>query len=253
VAAAIRAQAACPPHAAGAVTKALRFSTPFTAAEFLQWCARRSTEQPMPTPPRYMENLWHLLVSFGRVGLFALGGGNGMIKMISDEAVHIRKWFTTDDFGSLLGMTFLFPGLTACKLSGMIGYRVAGIGGLIVAALAINIPGIILTSIGFLFLLNYISVPIVSELLLAMQFAAMALIGAVLFDLIRPAARRRKYWIGIVLTVGFFLAIELFRFKVVYCLLAYLALYVVAPFWTPAQQTARVAAAGGELPGPAAQ
>lgn len=204
----------------------------------------------MPTPSRYVESLSHLLISFGRVGLFALGGGNGMIKMISEEAVHIRKWLTIDDFSSLLGMTFLFPGLTACKLSGMIGYRIAGIGGLIVAALAINIPGIILTSVGFLFLLNYISVPIVSELLLAMQFAAIALIGAVLFDLIRPAARRRKYWIGIFLTAAFFLAIELFHLKVIYCLLVYLALYVIAPFWTPAEQSAHPAAAG-ELPRPA--
>jgi chromate transporter len=199
---------------------------------------------PTPTPTRYMETLWQLLISFGRVGLFALGGGNGMIKMISEEAVHIRKWFTVDDFSSLLGMTFLFPGLTACKLSGMIGYRVAGIGGLIVAALAINIPGIILTSIGFLFLLNYTNVPIVSELLLAMQFAAMALIGAVLFDLLRPAARRRKYWIGIFLTAAFFISIELFHLKVIYCLLIYLALYVIAPFWTPAEETAPSAAAG---------
>ena len=132
-----------------------------------------------------------------------------MIKMISEEAVDIRKWLSDDEFGSLLGMTFLFPGLTACKLSGMIGYRVAGTAGLIVAALAINIPGIVMTAVGFLFLLNYTSVPIVKELLLAMQFAAMALICAVLYDMIRPAAKRRKYWIGIFLTVAFFLAMVL--------------------------------------------
>jgi chromate transporter len=204
----------------------------------------------MSKTPEYFERLWKLLISFGRVGLFALGGGNGMIKMISEEAVHIRKWFSIDEFSSLLGMTFLFPGLTACKLSGMIGYRVAGIGGLIVAALAINIPGIILTSVGFLFLLNYTDVPLVKELLLAMQFAAMALIGAVLYDMIRPAAKRRKYWIGIILTVGFFLAMELFHLPVIVCLVVYLVLYVVAPFWTPASDSKRDAAVGDELPKP---
>ena len=125
----------------------------------------------MPTQTKFAqvksaEELWKILISFGRVGLFALGGGNGMIKMISEEAVDIRKWLSNDEFGSLLGMTFLFPGLTACKLSGMIGYRVAGIAGLIIAALAINIPGIVMTAVCFLFLLNYTSVPIVKELLL---------------------------------------------------------------------------------------
>jgi chromate transporter len=205
----------------------------------------------MPKTSKYVENLCNILISFGRVGLFALGGGNGMIKMISEEAVDIRRWFSIDEFGSLLGMTFLFPGLTACKLSGMIGYRVAGIAGLIVAALAINIPGIVLTSVGFLFLLDYTSVPLVKELLLAMQFAAMALIGAVLFDMFRAAAKRRTYWIGIFLTAAFFLAMELFHLKVIICLLVYLALYVIAPFWTPATETKRGAGVGDEIPTPA--
>jgi chromate transporter len=197
---------------------------------------------------RSTEELWKILISFGRVGLFALGGGNGMIKLISEEAVDIRKWLSGDEFGSLLGMTFLFPGLTACKLSGMIGYRVAGIAGLIVAALAINIPGIVMTAVGFLFLLNYTSVPFVKELLLAMQFAAMALIGAVLYDMIRPAAKRRKYWIGICLTVAFFLAMVLFHFPVVICLLCYLVLYILAPFWSPVAEPARGSTANDGLP-----
>jgi chromate transporter len=202
-------------------------------------------EPAMPAPSKFVDDLYKILLSFGRVGLFALGGGNGMIKMISEEAVQVRKWFSIDEFSSLLGMTYLFPGLTACKLSGMSGYRVAGIGGLVVAVLAINIPGIVLTSVGFLFLINYTHVPIVNELLLAMQFAAMALIAAVLYDMIRPAAKRRKYWIGIVLTVAFFLAMELLHLPVIVCLLVYLVLYIIAPFWTPAKDRPRVAIGSG--------
>lgn len=201
----------------------------------------------MSKPSKFTKDLWDISISFGRVGLFALGGGNGMIKMISEEAVEVRKWISIDDFSSLLGMTFLFPGLTACKLSGMIGYRVAGITGLIVAALAINIPGIILTSVGFLFLLNYTSVPIVKELLLSMQFAAMALIGAVLYDMIKPAAKRRAYWVGIVLTVAFFLAMELFHYPVILSLLVYLALYIIAPFWTPVPEAEQASAGDDRL------
>lgn len=201
----------------------------------------------MPKTASYAADLYKILVSFGRVGLFALGGGNGMIKMISEEAVHIRKWFSIDEFGSLLGMTYLFPGLTACKLSGMIGYRVAGLAGLIVATLAINVPGIILTAVGFLFLLSYTGLPVVKELLLAMQFAAMALIGAVLFDMLRAAAKRRKYWIGVFLTAAFFLAMELFHLPVIVCLLVFLALYIAAPYWTPAAPTTPSESAGDAL------
>jgi chromate transporter len=202
----------------------------------------------MSTTTDDLKRLYSILISFGRVGLFALGGGNGMIKMISAEAVHTRQWFSIDEFSSLLGMTFLFPGLTACKLSGMIGYRVAGIGGLIVAALAINIPGIVLTSVGFIFLLNYTNVPLVKELLLAMQFAAIALIAAVLYDMLRPAAKRRKYWIGLFLTAAFFLAMEFFHLPVIVCLLVYLVLYVIAPFWTPARDSLSAPSGGKDMP-----
>lgn len=189
--------------------------------------------EPSPQRAGFLQNLWDILISFGRVGIFALGGGNGMIKMISEESVDIRKWLSNDDFSALLGMTFLFPGLTACKLSGMVGYRVAGISGLVLAALAINLPGIILVGISFSVLLKYAHVPLVAELLLAMQYAAMALIGAVLYDMIRPAMKRRKYWIGIGLTVAFFLAMEAFHYSVVVSLLVFLALYIAAPFWSP--------------------
>lgn len=83
-----------------------------------------------------------------------------------------------------------------------------------------------------------------------MQFAAMALIGGVLYDMIRPAAKRRKYWIGIFLTAAFFLAMELFHLPVILCLLVYLALYMIAPFWTPAKESERSASVGDELPKP---
>jgi hypothetical protein len=41
------------------------------------------------------------------------------------------------------------------------------------------------------------------------------------------------------LTAAFFLALELFRLPVIVCLLVYLTLYVVAPFWTPVKDGER--------------
>jgi hypothetical protein len=57
--------------------------------------------------------------------------------------------------------------------------------------------------------------------------------------MIRPAAKRRKYWIGIFLTVAFFLAMVLFHLPVIICLLCYLVLYIAAPFWSPAVEPVR--------------
>jgi chromate transporter len=73
-----------------------------------------------------MGTLWHLLVSFGQIGVFALGGGSGMLKLIEEECVDNRGWLRAEEFTSLVGATFLFPALAAVKLAALIGLKVAG-------------------------------------------------------------------------------------------------------------------------------
>jgi chromate transporter len=86
-----------------------------------------------------------VLVSFGRIGLFALGGGNAMTKLIEAEVVNGRGWLTIEEFGSLFGLAFLFPGLTQVKLAAMIGQKVAGLPGCLAAVLGLNLPGLALS------------------------------------------------------------------------------------------------------------
>lgn len=65
--------------------------------------------------------LLQLSLSFLRVGIFSLGGGNAMTKMIQHECVTAHGWLSDEEFGSIFGLCFLFPGLTQCKLAAMIG------------------------------------------------------------------------------------------------------------------------------------
>lgn len=173
--------------------------------------------------------LGQLTLSFGKVGIFALGGGNSMIKLIQEECVGHRKWLTADDYTALVGATFLFPGLTAEKIAGMIGLRVAGTLGLVVAALGISLPGIILSAIFFSLMLANSGIPLVSKLLAAMQWGAMALIGGALFDMMRPHFGTRVSWLAIVLSAGLFCAMEFFGVNAIPALIAFLVLYMVLP------------------------
>ena len=134
-------------------------------------------------------SLWQLLVSFGQIGLFALGGGHSMLKLIEDEVVHQRGWVTLDEFSTLVGSTFLFPGLTAVKLSGIIGLKVAGVPGLVVSIIGITLPGLLLAAIFYSAIMAHKEHPIVKKLLVLMQYGAVALLGAALFSLAKPLAR----------------------------------------------------------------
>jgi len=171
--------------------------------------------------------LWDLIVSFGQIGIFALGGGDAMLKLIQSEAVTHRQWLTDSDYSSLLAMTFLFPGLTAAKIAGVIGYRVAGIAGLLTAVLALNLPGIVLVAIGFTVATKYMDRPIVQKILEAMKFGAMAMIAAVLTDMIVSAANHHSgSMLGVAVTILFFVALEFFDVPVIGGLLVYLCVFI---------------------------
>ncbi len=174
-----------------------------------------------------LQTLWALLSSFGEIGIFALGGGDSMLKLIETASVTNHHWVTDAQYSALLAMTFLFPGLTAAKISGMIGYHVAGLAGLLVAVLALNLPGIILVAVGFTIATRYIERLIVKKILEAMKFGAMAMIGAVLFDMMRSHYLHHKGSpLGVVLAVGFFLALEYWEVPVIPGLLSFLAIYL---------------------------
>ena len=91
-----------------------------------------------------LEATWQILLSFGRIGLFSLGGGKAMLKLIQEECVENRGWRTAAEFSSLLGVSYVFPGLTAVKLSALIGLKVAGVPGMLAGVLALNLPGLVL-------------------------------------------------------------------------------------------------------------
>lgn len=172
-------------------------------------------------------NLWDIIVSFGQIGIFSLGGGDAMLKLIETEAVDHHHWVTGDEYSSLLAMTFLFPGLTAAKICGVIGYRVAGIAGLLTAVLALNLPGIILVAVGFTVTLKNINRPIVKKILEAMKFGAMAMIGAVLCDMIVSAAGHHVGTVlGVALTLAFFAALEFLDTPVIPSLLIYVVAFI---------------------------
>lgn len=178
--------------------------------------------------PDLLHRLWELAISFGTIGIFSLGGGNSMIKLIQQEAVGHYHWMTAAEYNSLVGATFLFPGLTAEKIVGMIGLRVAGVLGLVVAALGISLPGIILSAIFFSLMLAKRDVPLVKKLLDAMQWGAMALIGGALFDMMRPQFGTHA-WLAVVLTLGLFVAMEFFGVGAILGLVVFLCLYMALP------------------------
>ncbi|ARG98548.1 chromate transporter [Legionella micdadei] len=124
-----------------------------------------------------MNNLLAIILSFGKIGFISLGGGNSMLKLLEYEAVTNRHWITSEEFVSMVGASFLFPGLTAVKLAALIGYKASGILGLILALTCLNLPGLILAVLGYQVLSSNNS-PVTHKIMVSVQYGALALLAA---------------------------------------------------------------------------
>lgn len=128
-----------------------------------------------------IKTLFAIVCSFGKIGIISLGGGNSMLKLLEYEAVSYRHWIGQEEFISMVGSSFLFPGLTAVKLSALIGYKAAGMLGLILAVACLNLPGLILAVLGYQLLSTHHG-PITRKIMIAVQYGALALLAAASFS-----------------------------------------------------------------------
>ncbi|WP_047981776.1 chromate transporter [Ornithinibacillus contaminans] len=91
-----------------------------------------------------MKTQWQLFLAFFRVGILGYGGGPASIPLVHKEVVDTYKWMSDEEFGDMLALANTLPGPIATKLAGYIGYRVAGVIGLLNALIATVIPTVLL-------------------------------------------------------------------------------------------------------------
>lgn len=162
-----------------------------------------------------MNTLLSLILSFGKIGLVSLGGGNSMLKLIEYETVVSNHWINHEEFARMIGSSFLFPGLTAVKLSALIGYKIAGISGLLLAVLSLNLPGLLIATLGYGWLSSHQN-PAAQKLMLIVQYGAVALLSAATFSIAQDL---------LTLNYSLLLMVSCLMFFIV------LAFFNTSPFW----------------------
>jgi chromate transporter len=162
-----------------------------------------------------INTLCAIMVSFGKIGLVSLGGGNSMLKLLEYEAVEYRHWIGQEEFIQMVGSTFLFPGLTAVKLSALIGYKAAGLSGLLLAVLCLNLPGLLFAVGGYAWLTSHDS-PFTKKIMVSVQYGALALLAAASFSIAQGVLEMYFSFALMIACVLFFIS---------------LAFLQVSPFW----------------------
>lgn len=162
-----------------------------------------------------IKTLYEIIFSFGKIGLVSLGGGNSMLKLMEYEAVTHRQWIGNEEFVKMVGSTFIFPGLTGVKLSALIGYKAAGLAGLLLAVFSLNLPGLLMAIAGYQWLTSHNS-PLTRKIMIGVQYGALALLAAATYSVAEGVVGVHFSIPIAIISILFFLA---------------LALLNVSPFW----------------------
>ena len=83
-----------------------------------------------------------LFISYLKIGFFGFGGGYAMLSLIQNEIVEQRGWITAQQFADIVAISQMTPGPIAITSATYIGYTVAGVGGSVVATLAVCLPAL---------------------------------------------------------------------------------------------------------------
>lgn len=121
----------------------------------------------------------HIFIAFFRSSLLGYGGGPSTIPLVHKEVVERYKWLSDQEFADVLALGNTLPGPIATKMAGYIGFRLAGIGGMINAIVATVVP----TVLALILLLELVNTYIDPDKIRGMTASVSPVIGVMLLTL----------------------------------------------------------------------
>lgn len=149
--------------------------------------------------------LLQLLVGFGRVGLFAFGGGPSMIPLMQQEVVR-AGWLTDAEFLDALALGNSLPGPIAVKMAVFVGWKTAGVLGVVAALTGVSGPAIVLMGLLTGLYLRFRDHPAVEG---AMRAVRPVVVGMLAWTAMELAPSGVKDWAGGIIAVGAVVALAL--------------------------------------------
>lgn len=130
--------------------------------------------------------LLQLFWEFFKIGLFAFGGGLAMLPFLSNLALK-TGWFLPSDLGNIQAIGEIVPGPLGVDFAVYIGYKVAGIPGLIAAVFGLVAPSLIIVLTVASFIKKYYKNRVVQAAFYGVRPVSTALIATAVLLLLKEA------------------------------------------------------------------
>jgi len=129
-----------------------------------------------------MNLYWQIFWTFTKIGAFTIGGGYAMLPLIEKEIVIRKKWIDASEFIDRIAISQSLPGIFAVNMSILVGYRLKGNKGSIVAALGVILPSFFIILLIAMFFRQFNENIYVMKIFKAIRPAVVALIAVPVFS-----------------------------------------------------------------------
>ena len=146
------------------------------------------------------------------------GGGFVIIGMIRKVFADKLHWITEDEILDLTVIAQSTPGPLGVNMAVITGYRICGVPGALVCALAASLPPMIIISVISVFYNQFKDNQIISLLLQVMRAGVAAVIVDVVIDLTEKVIKTKKV-LWMTLMVAAFIALVVFKVNIIWLIM----------------------------------
>lgn len=174
--------------------------------------------------------LIQLFVSTLYLSAFTFGGGYVIVTLMKKKFVDTLHWIDQDEMLDLVAIAQSSPGAIAVNGAIVVGYKIAGIPGLLVSILGTIIPPFIIISAISVFYEIFQSNIYVKLILDGMQAGVGAVICSVVYDMSKDVIKIRNWMNNAIMMIAFVVTC-FFNVNVIYVILICIAIGVVRTFY----------------------
>ncbi|WP_051217382.1 chromate transporter [Paenibacillus assamensis] len=138
---------------------------------------------------------FQLFLSFIKISPTTFGGGYAILPVIHREITDRRGWITPNEMHEITAIAGATPGGVAINIAALVGYRMAGIRGLLASVTAISLPTVMIMLVLSILAAIYQHSPFLEAAMLGIQPAIIALIAYAAIRMHKDVLRSRAAWI----------------------------------------------------------
>ena len=163
--------------------------------------------------------LWKIFISTLYLSAFTFGGGYVIVSLMKKKFVDELHWVEEKEMLDLVAIAQSSPGAIAINGAIVVGYKLAGIAGVLVSIIGTVIPPFVIIALLSVCYNTFRSNELVSQMLEGMQAGVGAVIASVVWDM-GSGITKEKDTVSILVMIAAFAVSMIFNINVIFIILA---------------------------------